>query len=103
MQCAPDQLVRDMRTVKIASVDMVDPAGYGLAQHRDGAVNVAGRPPDEFVAIASCELHGTVTHAPDGERSTGKRKLTAKIGSTHLLLFLFLANQIVLMRTSVNI
>ena len=56
-----------MWTVKITRIDMVDSAGQRLTQHRDGTVDVAGWTPDEFVAIASCELHGAVTHAPNGE------------------------------------
>ncbi len=67
MQRTPDQLVRDMGTVKITGVDMVDTAGHRLTQYRDRAVNVAGRTPDEFVPIASCELHGAVAHATNGE------------------------------------
>ena len=67
MQRLPDQLVRDVGTVIVAGVDVIDPARDRLAQHPNCAVGVLRRP--EYARAG--ELHGAIAeavHEPVAER-----------------------------------
>jgi hypothetical protein len=74
MQGFLDDLVRHVRAVVVAGIDVGDAQLHRLAQHRHGGVTVLGRPED----AGAGELHGAVAHARDrqilahGERSAGK-------------------------------
>ena len=59
MECFFDQLIGDMRPIKIAGVDVIDSEPNDLAQGCDRAVAIFWWP--EYVWTS--ELHGAVAHA----------------------------------------
>jgi hypothetical protein len=70
MQRLPDDLVRDVRAVKIARVDVVHAQCDGVAQYVDGRVHVPGWTED----MRPRQLHGAIAHAVEANRSVGQRK-----------------------------
>ena len=56
MQCLADDLIGDVRTVKVAGVDVVHAAGDGLAQHGEGRSTILGRAEH----AGPCKLHGAI-------------------------------------------
>jgi hypothetical protein len=61
-----DDLIRDVRTVEVAGVDVVDPQRDSLSQYRDCNVNIARRPPTCGPAscIAPYPMRFTVIEVP---------------------------------------
>ena len=80
MQRFADQLVGDVRTIKIAGVDMVDAACHRRPQHRDRRVMVFRR--SEHAGAG--KLHGPVTEAvylPGAELETAGSADVGHLGS----------------------
>src|SRR5262245_46353271 len=73
-----DDLIRHMRTIVVARIDMVHTSFNGLSQNPDGAVNIARWSPHFWTR----QLHCAITHAVHGQRSVGEREASAEI---HLL------------------
>lgn len=59
MQRLADDLVRHVRAVEVARVDVVHAQCHGFAQHRNGLRAVPGRPEH----AGTGQLHGAVAHA----------------------------------------
>ena len=63
-----DQLVGDLRTIEVAGVDVIDPAGDGLAQHGQGRVSILGwseyAGPGQLHGAVAEPFHGAI---PEGE------------------------------------
>jgi len=59
LQCFFDQLIGDMRPIKVAGVDVIDPEPNDLVQDCDRAVVIFWWP--EYMWTS--ELHGAVAHA----------------------------------------
>src|ERR1700722_19560040 len=57
-----DELVGDVRTIKVTGINMVYARGDDLTQNSDRTGNVGRGAPDEFVAIPPSQLHGAVAH-----------------------------------------
>ena len=77
-----DELIGNVRAVKVAGIDVVHPGCDGLAQNRDRTGNVARWPPDQLLTIPSSPA--AWRHIPllgYGDCRTGKRKCAAKIRS----------------------
>lgn len=55
-----NQLICDMRAIKIAGVDVIDAERNGFAQHGQCAVAILGRAED----ARPCELHGAIAEPP---------------------------------------
>jgi hypothetical protein len=68
MEGFANDLVGDVRPVKVARIDMIDARGHRFAQYGDGCVTILGRP--EYAGTG--QLHGTVAHPVD--RATGERE-----------------------------
>ena len=65
-----DQLIGDVRPVKVTCIDMIDSEFNGFTQHREAVINVTGWPKN---ALAR-QLHGAVAHAVNRKGAAGKRK-----------------------------
>jgi hypothetical protein len=74
-----NDLIGDMRTVKIAGVDVVDARRDSLAQNRDRTGNIAWRSPNPLLAILSGELHRPITDPIYRQRSARERKAATEI------------------------
>ena len=75
MQCFFDQLIGDMRPIKVAGVDVIDSEPNDLAQDRDRAVVIFWWP--EYMWTS--ELHGAVAHASQ-DQIIGKLECAAGQG-----------------------
>ena len=64
-----DQLIRDVRAVEVARVDMVDAQGHGLAQYGKRRVAILGWAED----AGAGELHGAIAEAVHLVAADGKR------------------------------
>ena len=69
-----DDLIGDMRTVKIAGIDMVDSCRHSFSQHCDCGVHIARRSP----YLGTGKLHRAITHSLQIDRSAGERKTAAE-------------------------
>ena len=75
MQCFFDQLIGDMRPIKVAGVDVIDSEPDDLAQDCDRAVAIFWWPKNMWTS----ELHGAVTHASQ-DQIIGKLERAAEQG-----------------------
>src|SRR4030095_8589932 len=79
MQCFFDQLIGDMRPIKVAGVDVIDSERNDLAQDCDRAVVIFWWP--EYMWTS--ELHGAVAHASQ-DQIIGKLECAAgQVGGGH--------------------
>src|SRR5439155_21956890 len=69
-------LIRHMRTVVVAGIDMVHASFNGLAQNLEGADNIARWSPHLWTR----QLHRAITHAVHGQRSVWECQAAAEIG-----------------------
>ena len=76
MQRLFNQLIGNMRPVKVARIDVIDSELNNFAQDRDCPVVVCGRP--EYMRTS--QLHGTISDAVKRDRRARKPKSPAKIG-----------------------
>src|ERR1700745_2573031 len=76
MQRLADQLIRDMRTIEVAGVNVIYSSRDRLPQHGQCRVAIIGRPEH----AGAGELHGTVAHPVHGYWSTRKREFAAELG-----------------------
>ena len=74
-----DELVRDVRAVEVARVDVVHPTRDGLAKHGQRRAMVLGRAEH----ARSGELHGTVTEPLHGAVAEGERAGLVDAGHGH--------------------
>ena len=77
MQRLANQLVGDMRPVKVAGIDVIHARRHRLAQHRERGVAVFRRAEH----AGPGQLHGAVTHAP--HRAAGQREGVVGSGVRH--------------------
>src|ERR1700757_1320937 len=70
-----DQLIRDMRTVEIAGIDVVYARLDRLPQYGNRCVNITGRPPDPRTG----KLHGAVAHSFHSHRRAGQSEAAREI------------------------
>src|SRR5581483_4792727 len=85
MKSPLDDLIGHMRTVIIASIDVVYAGRDRLPQNSDCAINVSWRSPHLWAG----KFHRTVAHAIQGDRCIRKREGASESGlSRHLYLLL---------------
>jgi hypothetical protein len=70
-----NNLIRYMRAVKVAGVDMIDAGCNRFSQNCDRTVNVTRWSPDSGTG----KLHRAIAHAVQCYRSAGEREAAAKI------------------------
>src|SRR5439155_25010157 len=75
MESFLNDLIRHVRTIEIAGVDVVHAGSYRFTQHGDGGIGIARWPKH----AGTGELHGAVTHAVNGHRSAGKCEFAAEL------------------------
>jgi hypothetical protein len=76
MEGALDELVRDVRAVEVARVDVIDAGGGRRPEHGNRTIGVTRRPE----GMGARELHGAVAHAIHRQVRTGKREASAQVG-----------------------
>src|SRR5437667_10648617 len=81
MQRLFDKLIRYMRAIEVAGVDVGDTELHNLAQDRECAVVVRWRP--EYMLTS--QLHGTVTHANNGQIIRERECASGQRGGCHTL------------------
>src|SRR5882724_12016753 len=75
MQRLFNQLIGNMRPVKVARIDVIDSELNNFAQDRECPVVVCGRP--EYMRTS--QLHGTISDAGESDRRAWKCKSPAEI------------------------
>ena len=75
MERLANDLVRDVRPVVVACVDMVDPGGNCLSQYGEGRLTIARRSPCHRAG----EVNRTVADSSEGEGSAGRCEGAAEI------------------------
>jgi hypothetical protein len=75
MESLLDDLIGHVRSVVVASIDVVYAGLHCLAKNSNGGINVPWRSPD----AGSGELHRTVSHAVQSHRRTRKSEASSKI------------------------
>jgi hypothetical protein len=81
MQSLPDDLVGDVRPVKVAGVDMVHAGCDSLAEDGDGAVRVLGWP--KYAGAG--QLHCAVADPLDRQGCAGEREPSAERAFTYCI------------------
>ena len=81
MQRFADDLVGDVRAVKIAGVDVIHAGRDSFAQHGQCRVAILGRPEH----AGPRKLHGAIAKAPHGAAAKGKGAGLADAGHVNLL------------------
>ena len=63
-----DDLIRHVRAIEIAGIDVIHSRFNGLSQDPDGFVGIARRSPH----LRTGQLHGAITNTVHGQRSIGE-------------------------------
>src|SRR5215472_10384329 len=79
MQRLLDNLIRHMRTVVVAGIDVVHAGINRLAQNSDCGINVTWW----SIYFGAGKLHCAVTHAVDSQRCAGQSEAAGEISLLH--------------------
>ena len=73
MKRLTNDLIGDVRTIEIASIDVIDTECYRLTENGNGGIHVTGRTKHS----RSRELHCTVAQTIERDRSVWQHEVTA--------------------------